>query len=502
MRTRKNLLAGISSSVWTALVGLAVIPLYLKYLGLESYGLIGFFATLQALLVLLDLGIAPTINREVARYSVSKNISDAGSLLHSLAIIYWGIGLLIALVFFIMSPLIAEYWLQSNKLPVEVVENALMMMGVVVACRWPSGLYQSAVVGAQRLTVSSTINVIYVTLGSFGAVAILAFVSPTLQAFFIWQACVGLAYAITMRWAAWWAIGGREKAVFKLEELKRVWRFSAGMGVVGIFGVILMQLDKLILSKLLSLEEFGGYVLAGVVASSLYVLLTPVFNTIYPKLSALVATGSHDALNDLYRLGTRLLSSVIFPIALVVAFFSEDLIFIWTRDAALALSIGPIVSLLIVGTAINGVMHFPYALQLAFGMVRLPLIITVTLIVIFAPMTITMALFYGAFGGALSWLVLNMVYLCFGTWLTHRYILNGVGFKWFAFDVLLPFLLSLAVVGLGWMLVHVEGDYLLNVLWAGFLIFVSVAIVIFMMLRKRIFDFWSQYQKVGLVGDK
>ena len=57
---------------------------------------------------------------------------------------------------------------------------------------------------------SSGINIAMVTLGNVGAVGVLAFVSPTIQAFFIWQAGVGLVYAGTIRWAAWRTVGRSE----------------------------------------------------------------------------------------------------------------------------------------------------------------------------------------------------------------------------------------------------------------------------------------------------
>ena len=50
-------------------MSLAFIPLYIKYLGIEAYGLIGLFAVLQAWLVLLDMGMSPTLSREMARFT-------------------------------------------------------------------------------------------------------------------------------------------------------------------------------------------------------------------------------------------------------------------------------------------------------------------------------------------------------------------------------------------------------------------------------------------------
>lgn len=447
MKLGRNLLAGLANSIWSALVGLAVVPFYLKYLGIEAYGLIGFFVTTQALFSLLDMGLAPTINREVARHSATGNLKEAGKLLHTLAVVYWGMAGVIALLIVALAPLIAEYWLQSKQLSPQTISHAVMLMGLVVACRWPIGLYQGALIGAQRLTVSSGINMVMATIGSLGAVVVLAFVSPTIEAFFIWQACVGLAYAIIMRWGAWRVIGRLRDIRFDVNKLKSIWRFSAGMSGVAVSAIILMQLDKVLLSKILSLEDFGRYALAGVVASGLYVLLTPAFNVIYPRLSALVATGDTEKLIDLYRSGTRLLSAVLFPIATVTAVFAEEILNLWTGNPSLASSTAPVVSLFLIGTALNGAMHFPYALQLAYGMTRLPLTINAILVVVMIPTTIFLALQYGAVGGAAAWAVLNGIYLLIGTRLTHRALLKGIGLKWVLWDVGMPLGMSLLIVG-------------------------------------------------------
>src|SRR5947199_8096308 len=114
MKLGRNLLAGLANSVWTALVSLAVIPLYLKFLGIEAYGLIGFFATTQALLQLLDMGLAPTINREVARHGALGKPQDAAPLLHTLSRVYWGVAVVIAIVGCALAPWVATHWLHAE----------------------------------------------------------------------------------------------------------------------------------------------------------------------------------------------------------------------------------------------------------------------------------------------------------------------------------------------------------------------------------------------------
>lgn len=492
MRLGKNLLAGLANSIWSALIGLAVIPFYLKYLGIGAYGLIGFFVTTQAVLSLLDMGMVPTINREVARCSASGNLQEAGKLLHTLAIIYWGMAVMIALLIVTLAPWIAEYWLQSRQLSPKTISHAIMLMGLVIACRWPIGLYQGALIGAQRLTVSSGINMAMATIGSLGAVAVLAFVSPTIEAFFIWQACVGLVYVAAIRWGAWRVIGRMADIRFDVNELKNIWRFSAGMSGVAITGAILMQLDKVLLSRLLSLEDFGCYALAGVVASGLYVLLTPAFNVVYPRLSALVVTGEMEKLIDLYRSGTRLLSVVLFPIAIAAAIIAEEILSLWTGNISLASSSAPIASLLLIGTALNGVMHFPYALQLAFGITRIPLVITVVLASVLVPMIIYFTRVYGAVGGGLAWLLLNCLYLLFGTWLTHRYLLKGMALDWLIRDVGAPFCISLIVILGGWHLAHIDGNRLVNLLLGCVLALIAFLVCVFVLLGPKVKKIWEQ----------
>jgi O-antigen/teichoic acid export membrane protein len=395
----RNVGAGLASSISAALVGLVVVPLYLKYLGIEAYGLIGFFATTQALFQILDLGMAPTINRERARCSASGRWNDARNLLHTLAVIYWCAAGLICVVMIAFAHTISAHWLTSKTLQQETVTRAVMLMGLVIACRWPTGLYLGALNGMQRIAVSSGINIAMVSLGALGAVCVLAFVSPTVDAFFLWQAAVGLMYAVVVRWAAWRAVGPGGESAFDVRALRSIWRFSTAMMALTFSGVVFSQLDKVLLSKLLSLAAFGQYTLAGVVASGLGVLIVPFYNAIYPRFSAYVAHNQATQLLDLYKVSGRLLATVLFPVAMVIAVVGEDLIRLWIGNAQLAEKVAPLAALLAIGTALHGTMYIPHALLLSQGITFIPLTINLVLLVIMVPVTVSFALVYGAFGG-------------------------------------------------------------------------------------------------------
>lgn len=497
MTLGRNLIAGLANSIWSALIGLAVVPFYLKYLGIEAYGLIGFFVTTQALLQLLDMGMAPTINREVARCSAAGDMKEAGKLLHTLAVVYWSMAAVIAMLFLVLAPLIAEYWLQSKQLSPQIISHAVMLMGLVVACRWPIGLYQGALIGAQRLTVSSAINMTMVTISSLGAIAVLALVSPTIEAFFIWQACVGIVYAITMRAAAWRIIGDSKANRFDVDYIRRVLRFSLGAGAISISGLVLTQLDKIILSKMVGLESFGKYMLATMVASSLYILIVPIFNTAYPRFSSLFAQQKMDELLLQFRAASRWLATLLFPSAMVLGLLAQPLVNLWTGNEGLAIDVAPLVSLLLLAYSLHGVMHMPYALMLAQGETSSMFRIYIALIVVSVPLTGMLSLWYGVIGGGWAQLMLFMLYLIIGTWVTHKKCFKGYALEWLSMDVGMPFGIS-AIIGIfGYAALPILGDGIYALLIAGMLLWVVATLLsIYSSQSSRaiFIGYWNQFR--------
>src|SRR5579859_6873764 len=199
MRSVQNITIAMANSVVAIAVALLALPFYLRYLGMEAYGLIGFSVTLQSISQVLDLGLAPTISREVASSFDVDERRQVATLLHTLGIVYLGVSVLIVASAVIAAPWIGVHWLKSEHVPIQTVVQAVMLMGVSLACRWPTSLYQGALIGAHRLALSSAVNIVVSISTALVAVTVLAHVSSTIQAFFIVQAFFNLMQACTLR---------------------------------------------------------------------------------------------------------------------------------------------------------------------------------------------------------------------------------------------------------------------------------------------------------------
>lgn len=475
---KRNIIANIAGSGWGLLIYLAAVPFYIRFLGIEAYGLIGFFLSLTAIFSLLDLGLRATLNRSLARLSLQTGkAQQMHDLLRTLEIIYWAIGIAIGVGVALMAPFIAAHWIEPEQLSTTAVAQALMMIGVVISCQWPLALYSGGMMGLQRQVTLSVISSSIATIRSIGAVLVLWQIAPTLEAFFTWFILMGLVETVLTRFLLWRGLPvANGRARFNRQQLTGLWRFAAGMTGISMTSVILTQLDKVILSAVLSLEDFGYYMLAWRVAAALYSLSGPITTAFFPRFTQLAESGDRQELARLYHRGCQMISAVLMPVTVVLALFSQDFLFLWTRDPAIAANSGLVLSLLVLGTATNCLMALPATLQFAHGWTRLVFSTNVVAVVMLTPMIYLMSLRYGGVGAAWVWLALNLGYVVFMLRIMHRRLLPGELRIWFVIDVGTPLVASMTVASLWKLGIGTPGAYgemLFNL--AGVSFFTAVA---------------------------
>jgi len=448
---RTNTLANYVGQAWIAVVGVIFVPIYIRYIGIEAYGIVGFFVVLQSLFAILDMGLSATLNRELARRSGQPAEPEAvRDLVRTLEWLCWPTGLLIALVVWAVSGPLAEHWLNPVALSVERAAGALLLLGLATALQWPVSFYTGGLSGLQRQVQLNLIAAGFATVRAVGAIGVLALVAPTIEAFLWWQVALSAVQSITYMMVTWHALpAGSRTPAFRGGELRRIGVFAAGITGITILSFLLTQTDRIVLSRLLTLEDFGVYAFAASVAYALFRLVQPIVTAVYPRYSQLVAAGSTDELVAFYHRTNQVMAAALLPVAAVGAAFAHDILRIWTADATLAAAAAPIMTLLVAGTAMNGLMNLPYAMQLAYGMTALGFWINLVSVLLVVPAVWLAGRQFGGVGAASVWVALNLGYLCVAIPLMHRRLLIGEMSKWYLSDVLPPLLASATVV-LAW----------------------------------------------------
>ena len=443
----RNLVSNFIGQGWTALMGLAFIPLYISYLGMEAYGLIGLFGVLIAWLSLLDMGMTPTLSREMARFTGGQHSAESiRDLLRSIEFIMLGVAVLMAFSMALVSRWIAASWVQAEQLPVEAVAEAFAIMGLVTSLRLVEAVYRSSIVGLQRQVLFNLLNSSMATLRALGAVGILAWVSPTIQAFFLWQAMASVLTLLLLAFTTYSILPKAQRvARFSPTALRSVWRFAGGMLGITFLSLLLMQTDKILLSKLLSLADFGYYMLAATISGALHLLIQPIVQAWFPRLSQLRATNDQEGLIESYHQGAQLVTVVAGSAALVLIVAGETLLQLWTQDAELAHRVAPLLAVLVLGNFLNCLMWIPYQTQLAYGWTGLAIRINIFAVLIIVPALFVITPQYGAEGAAWVWATLNAGYALIGIHFMYRRILGEEKWRWYIDDIFRPLLPALSV---------------------------------------------------------
>lgn len=452
---RRALGVSLASRIWGAGLAILAVPIYVRILGIESYGLIGLFASLQVLVTFLDFGLGTTMVREFGRLGAAPDgRTEMRDIARTCEAVYLIVGVLIGAGVALFAPWLLDHWLTLDQLSRDEAGKAAAWGAFALAAQWPSALYGSGLEGMKRQTILGVLSAASGTGRVLLSLAAIWFIAPKLDLFFAANAVAGLTHTLAARTLFWRSLGGADRPPRILPGfLTRSRGFAGAMTGIFLTSIVLTQLDKIILSKVLALPDFGIYALTSALAGGLYVLIGPVFGVFYPRLCALVTSGNEAATRSAYHLASQLLALLLIPALAVVALYSSDILFVWTGNADISQRAHWPLVFLFAGNAINGLMNAPYALQLASGWPGLALASNLVAVTLMAPVTYLLAIAYGPAGGAAAWFLLNTCVILIAPRIMHRRLLPGDILNWYVHDIGRALLAAgLAVAALRWTL--------------------------------------------------
>jgi O-antigen/teichoic acid export membrane protein len=495
MSLKKNIFANYVSQLYVTLAGIVMVPLYISYMGAEAYGLVGFFAMLQAWFNLLDLGLSPTIARESARFKGGVLPAlDYRRVFRALSLLFLTIAMAGGGGLWLLADSVANSWLSVETLPHAEVILALKVMAVSVALRWMSGLYRGVVSGFEQQVWLGGFTAVIATLRFVAVLGSMWLWGYTPTVFFLHQLVVSVL-----------EVGGGllmcHQLLPKKEELDEpigwsfrpiqpLLKFALTVAFTSSVWVLVTQADKLVLSGILPLAEYGYFTLAVLVASGILVITGPISAAIMPRMARLHAEGEHEEIIRLYRQSTQWVSVLAGSAAITLVFCAKPLLFLWSGNLELAENAAPILQLYAAGNGLLAVAAFPYYLQYARGNLRYHLLGNAVMVTILVPSIVYTASRYGSIGAGWVWVSVNGLYLL--TWLgyVHHKLESGLHWKWLRDDVLtivFPVALISFIIKNFLIVTDSRFENILYVLLLGLIaLFTAGAMSSFF--RKRIFD--------------
>jgi len=426
-----------------------MVPLYVQYMGLEAYGLVGFYAMLQGWFMLFDMGLTPALSRETARYNGGAVSGlDLRRLVRALEGVFLLIAALGLLTLILSTGPIASEWLTPDTVDVSEVERAIQIMAIIVVLRWICGLYRGVITGFEHIVWLSSFNIVIATLRFVLVVPYLIYVGASPSDFFSYQliiAAVELTVLVAKTYNLLPVVQSTGWIRWQWAPLRNVMGFALSAAFTSAVWVLVMQTDKLLLSGMIPLSEYAIYTMGVLIAGGISILASPVTTAVLPRLVKLHAERDEDRLRRLYRDATQLVCVVTIPIALVLAFFPSQVLLAWTGQTEIATRAAPVLALYAIGNGILAFTGFSYLLQVARGNLVLHIVGNLIFVILFLPSLYFAVERFGMVGAGYAWILAN--FIPFVLWLpfVHKKFLKGTHLKWLLEDICAIMILPLII---------------------------------------------------------
>ena len=437
----KNVAANYISRIWSFISIFIFVPIYIKILGLESYAVINFYSVILTVMLFADAGLTSTLNREIARHTDKQYL---GNMLLTIERLYLFITTSIVIFIFLLSNFIANKWLHSKSISSIEISHYITLMGIAIALQLFTTLENSGLMGLEKQVLANTIQVTGSILRS-AAVILPLYFSPTLTTFFIWQIIVNLLIFITTRYYLWSFIKTNFNFKFDVTILKSVGKFAGGMMLMSIISSLNSQIDKLMISKMLTLKEFGYYSLAGTLSQIPVIIITPIALAILPRMVKLITNNKQSDLIKLFHSNTFLISSISCAGAVSLFIFTHQVAYIWTKDVIIADNIDLITKLLVIGNVFLSFQYMPYHLSIANGHTKTNVNSGIIAVLLLIPTILYFVKKQGLVGATIPWLIMNFIAFLYLGYILINKFLPGIFFEWLIKGTLTPLLVSIIV---------------------------------------------------------
>jgi O-antigen/teichoic acid export membrane protein len=330
--------SGAASRLLSSALTLVSLPLAVRYLGAERYGVWATITSTAVWINLLDLGIANTLTNHISRAFARDDKSSAARYFTNALALSAGVSLIAGIAFVAIFPrinCIALFNLSANVRPSEInatvaVAAALMLLGL------PCNLAGKILAGYQQLHR----NNFAICAGAVASVAGLALgvlLDVSMPVLFVMSAgCLTFAslatLLVTVLWAKPWL---RPRTSFlDRSAAKELLHSGLSFFLIQIAGVIVLSSDNLVVSHYLGAAEVTPYSVTWRLVGLAGLLQSLIFPALWPAYAEAYARCDYAWIRRTFAFTMKGTVAINLSCVLMLMFFGQTVIRLWAGPAA------------------------------------------------------------------------------------------------------------------------------------------------------------------------
>ncbi len=404
----KKVLYSLAGRVWGMALTLLLTPVFIKYLGFEAYGLVGFFILVQSIMAILEFGMPLALNRAIARLrAFPNNFLIISKTIKSFEYLFIILSLLIIFLIGVPFSVYSISILGVNNLSQSLIKQTVFLIFFQAGIRLILSIYHATLTGFERIIELNKFTILFSSIRLGGAAIFLAFLDFNIAEFYLYQLFIVLIEVIYFRRLCWDYAELDKKILYNFKHIINESPFILTSFLISFLGVLLSQFDKAIITSKLPLESFGEYSLMVLFGSAIIVLGYPIGSVSFPVFSKFMALGNKEKIIDVFNSYLNLAAVMIFPISGFLFFFIEEFINYYIKSSVSnhLLEIFPIY---LIGAMFASFVPLINGLILSSDNSRDTFWILLFLSVLYVPSLFFLINSFGLFGAAIGFLLIQL----------------------------------------------------------------------------------------------
>jgi O-antigen/teichoic acid export membrane protein len=378
-------------------VSLVTVPLYLRYVGLERYGLLAICWTLLGFMSFLSLGMGPAVTQRLAA-EPEASAAHSSQVFWNAALLSFAMACIGALAILIFGRAYFETVRLANSELRGEIQQALPWLSLAFLVSLSTGVLNGALQGRQWFGLLNVVGIATASAGAILPLAVAIAWGPNLPTLVAATLIVYLCSFAVQLDACRRAVPLVGTPRFSASIIRRLSSFGGWMTIVSLLSPVLELSDRLIIGSRLGSATVPIYVIPYNLASRTLALPVSLSSAALPRLAAVDV----DESERLGAVALRFLLVCLTPICVAGNLLMGPFLHFWVGDqiAKPATQVG---CLLVFGFWMHGVGHIPSTVLLGRGR---PEIIAKLLLIYIVPYFALLLIcihFFGIAGAALAW---------------------------------------------------------------------------------------------------
>lgn len=416
MKVVKNTLANLLASFMGPLLAIFLTPFYIRHLGLEGYGLVGFFSAFAALLGIVSAAMGKIYLREVAgRTAQQEQRKTVPAMFQNFFAFFTLLGVLVAVVIALFSWWISHRWVHLEHLDPTTVQACIFLIAITLAGTFPTGVCVDTLFALQEQVLANKITMA-ISLLTTAIASLLVYISHSVLAYYTATTIGTVATLFVMMRQASRSLAGHLEPnttwptlAQSLRECgndtRKVAQSSLALMWTEGAGVAITQTDRMLISSLLPLSSLGLYGIGASVGRLVQITCNAFLVASFPGLCQKVAASprSPAGAREAFRQQAIVLVLAC-AIGLPLCAIPMTLLQLWIGKAEIAASAAGITVIFTLAYACLALAAAPYNLAVASGHTRHAALVNTAAAIWYPLLGYWLISRYGLLGAGLLWL--------------------------------------------------------------------------------------------------